>query len=108
MRCSRRPILRDHQRRRASARRLPGRRDHSMNGYDPDLLTEGLARPTQRASEIALDEFRRARPTFEAKIRRYEPQVVAFLGKRALSAMLARPPTPSCATHSDLTVARDL
>lgn len=54
-------------------------------------ITAVVARPTQRASEIGLDEFRRARPTFEAKIRRYEPRVVAFLGKRALSAMLARP-----------------
>jgi TDG/mug DNA glycosylase family protein len=48
-----------------------------------------VARPTQRASEISADEFRRARPVFEAKMRRYEPRVVAFLGKRALAAMLA-------------------
>jgi TDG/mug DNA glycosylase family protein len=48
-----------------------------------------VARPTQRASEIARDEFRSARPAFEAKMHRYEPRVVAFLGKRALSAMSA-------------------
>jgi TDG/mug DNA glycosylase family protein len=52
-------------------------------------ITAVVARPTQRASEIAADEFRRAKPAFEAKMRRYEPRVVAFLGKRALSAMLA-------------------
>jgi TDG/mug DNA glycosylase family protein len=40
---------------------------------------------------IAVDEFRRARAVFETKIRDYQPRVVAFLGKRALSAMLATP-----------------
>jgi TDG/mug DNA glycosylase family protein len=48
-------------------------------------------RPTPRASDIADHEFRRARPIFEAKMRSYRPRVVAFLGKRALSAMLATP-----------------
>ena len=52
-------------------------------------ITAVVARPTPTAAEIAPDEFRRARPAFEAKMRRYRPQVVAFLGKRALSAMLA-------------------
>ena len=36
-------------------------------------------------------EFRKARPGFEAKIRRYAPRSVAFLGKRAFSAMMAQP-----------------
>jgi TDG/mug DNA glycosylase family protein len=35
--------------------------------------------------------FRRARPGFEAKIQRYAPRYLAFLGKRALSAMLGQP-----------------
>jgi double-stranded uracil-DNA glycosylase len=52
-------------------------------------ITAVVARPTPTAAEVAADEFRRARPAFEAKIRRYRPRVVAFLGKRALSAMLA-------------------
>ena len=62
-----------------------------------ELLTYGcgitavVARPTQRASEVAPEEFRRERPVFETKMRAYRPRVVAFLGKRALSAMLASP-----------------
>jgi TDG/mug DNA glycosylase family protein len=54
-------------------------------------ITAVVARPTPTAAEIAADEFRRARPSFEAKMRRYQPRVVAFLGKRALSAMLSTP-----------------
>lgn len=54
-------------------------------------ITAVVTRPTPRASDITNDEFRRSRPAFEAKIREYEPRVVAFLGKRALSAMLATP-----------------
>lgn len=54
-------------------------------------ITAVVTRPTPRASDIAADEFRRARPAFEAKIRDYQPRVVAFLGKRALSAMLTTP-----------------
>jgi double-stranded uracil-DNA glycosylase len=53
-------------------------------------ITAVVSRPTPRASGIAADEFRLARPAFEAKICRYAPRVVAFLGKRAVSAMLAR------------------
>ena len=34
------------------------------------------------------DEFRKARPGFEAKIWRYAPRSIAFLGKRAFSAMI--------------------
>jgi TDG/mug DNA glycosylase family protein len=54
-------------------------------------ITAVVTRPTTRASEITADEFRRVRPDFEAKVRRYQPRVVAFLGKRALTAMLATP-----------------
>ena len=52
-------------------------------------ITAVVARPTPTAAEVAPDEFRRARPAFEAKMRLYRPRVVAFLGKRALSAMLS-------------------
>ncbi|MET0898453.1 MAG: uracil-DNA glycosylase family protein, partial [Mycobacterium sp.] len=48
-------------------------------------------RATPRASEVAADEFRQARPIFEEKMRTYQPRVLAFLGKRALSAMQATP-----------------
>ena len=36
---------------------------------------------------MSLSEYRDVRLAFEAKIRRYAPRCVAFLGKRALSAM---------------------
>jgi TDG/mug DNA glycosylase family protein len=52
-------------------------------------ITALVVRPTRTAAEISPGEFRRARPAFEAKMRRYQPRVVAFLGKRPLSAMLA-------------------
>ncbi len=54
-------------------------------------ITAVVGRPTKRADEISPDEFRQARPEFEAKMRRYAPHVIAFLGKRALSAMVGRP-----------------
>ena len=34
------------------------------------------------------EEFRKARPGLEAKMRRYAPRSIAFLGKRAFSAMI--------------------
>jgi double-stranded uracil-DNA glycosylase len=46
-----------------------------------------VQRPTARADAVSAEEFRAARPSFEAKIRRFQPRVVAFLGKRALAAM---------------------
>ena len=54
-------------------------------------ITAVVARPTRRASEITIDEFRSARSDFEAKLLQFRPRAVAFLGKRALSAMLATP-----------------
>jgi TDG/mug DNA glycosylase family protein len=51
-------------------------------------ITAVVARPTTRADEIRTEEFRQARPGFEAKIRRYAPRAVAFLGKRAFAAMV--------------------
>jgi double-stranded uracil-DNA glycosylase len=51
-------------------------------------ITAVVARPTTRADEISADEFRQARPEFEAKMHRWGPRVLAFLGKRAFSAMI--------------------
>lgn len=51
-------------------------------------ITAVVTRATKRADEISPEEFRRARPEFEAKMRRYAPRVIAFLGKRAFSAMI--------------------
>jgi TDG/mug DNA glycosylase family protein len=50
-----------------------------------------VSRPTTRADEIRTAEFRAARPEFEAKMRRYAPSVIAFLGKRAFATMINRP-----------------
>ena len=46
-------------------------------------ITVVVRRPTRRAEEVSRDEFRRARPDFEHRIRRYAPRALAFLGKRA-------------------------
>lgn len=51
-------------------------------------ITAVVGRATTRADEISADEFRQARPEFEAKMRRWGPRVIAFLGKRAFSAMI--------------------
>jgi TDG/mug DNA glycosylase family protein len=50
-------------------------------------ITAVVPRPTRRAGEVRHSEFKAARRTFEAKIRRYQPRAAAFLGKRAFSAM---------------------
>jgi TDG/mug DNA glycosylase family protein len=52
-------------------------------------ITAVVTRPTPTAAEVAASEFREARTAFEAKVRRHHPRVVAFLGKRALAAMLS-------------------
>lgn len=51
-------------------------------------ITAVVTRATKRADEVSAEEFRQARLYFEAKMRRYAPRVVAFLGKRAFSAMI--------------------
>jgi len=50
-------------------------------------ITVVVRRPTRRADEVSPEEFRRARPEFERKIRRYAPRAIAFLGKRGFLAM---------------------
>jgi TDG/mug DNA glycosylase family protein len=50
-------------------------------------ITAVVSRPTKSAVDVSLSEYRDVRLAFEAKIRRYAPRCVAFLGKRALSAM---------------------
>jgi TDG/mug DNA glycosylase family protein len=54
-------------------------------------ITAVVRRPTRKAAEVSPEEFRRARVGFEAKMRRYAPRSIAFLGKRALSIMIGRP-----------------
>lgn len=57
-------------------------------------ITAVVERPTRKASEVSAREFREARPAFEARIRRYAPRVLAFLGKQAALALLERPSLP--------------
>ena len=45
-------------------------------------ITAVVTRPTKRADEVKTGEFKAAQRSFEAKIRRYAPRAVAFLGKR--------------------------
>jgi len=54
-------------------------------------ITAVVRRATQKVSDVLPEEFRQARPHFEAKMQRYAPRAVAFLGKRALAAMIGQP-----------------
>lgn len=53
-------------------------------------LTTAVERPTSRADELSRDEFERAATGLSAKIARYSPKYVAFLGKPAFSAIFNR------------------
>ncbi|OJZ72027.1 mismatch-specific DNA-glycosylase [Mycobacterium paraffinicum] len=73
---------------------LAGFTDHRLRPEDErQLLTYGcgitavVSRPTTRASNITTSEIRSAAPLFEAKVRHYAPNTVAFLGKRAIRAL---------------------
>ncbi|HEX5661169.1 MAG TPA: mismatch-specific DNA-glycosylase, partial [Polyangiales bacterium] len=57
-------------------------------------ITASVPRATRRAEELSVAEIRHARPAFEARIRHYAPRAIAFLGKRALAAMLGRSDVP--------------
>jgi TDG/mug DNA glycosylase family protein len=53
-------------------------------------LTTAVARATSRADELSRDEFDRASVVLSAKIARYSPRYVAFLGKPAFSVIFKR------------------
>lgn len=53
-------------------------------------LTTAVGRATSRADELSKDEFARAASGLSAKIARYSPRYVAFLGKPAFSAIFNR------------------
>jgi TDG/mug DNA glycosylase family protein len=57
-------------------------------------ITAAVRRSTKRASEVSLEEFRHARSEFETRMRRYAPHAIAFLGKRAFSAMMNQTDVP--------------
>jgi TDG/mug DNA glycosylase family protein len=50
-------------------------------------LTTVVARPTAGADSLTRGEFQAARPDLEAKIERFRPRFVAFLGKAAYAAL---------------------
>ncbi|MFC6301555.1 G/U mismatch-specific DNA glycosylase [Pseudomonas sp. CCM 7893] len=50
-------------------------------------LTTVVERPTARADQLSLHEFKAAAAGFEQKVARYSPGFVAFLGKAAYSAL---------------------
>jgi len=54
-------------------------------------ITAVVRRATVRAGDVTRMEFKDARSGFEAKMQRYAPRYIAFLGKRALSAMIGQP-----------------
>jgi TDG/mug DNA glycosylase family protein len=53
-------------------------------------LTTVVARPTASADEISVREFAGASAALKSKIEEYKPGCVAFLGKRAFSAIVDR------------------
>jgi double-stranded uracil-DNA glycosylase len=57
-------------------------------------LTTAVDRATSRADELSRDEFERAASGLSAKIARYAPRYVAFLGKPAFSAIFGRRHVP--------------
>jgi double-stranded uracil-DNA glycosylase len=70
-----------------TAERLKPQNEHRLLDYSCGI-TAVVRRPTRRASEVSLQEFRRARPEFEERMRRFAPRSLAFLGKRAYAALL--------------------
>ena len=53
-------------------------------------ITAVVRRATQKASDVSPEEFRQARPDFEARMRHHAPRALAFLGKRAFAAMIGQ------------------
>jgi mismatch-specific thymine-DNA glycosylase len=72
-----------------TAERLKPQNEHRLLDYSFGI-TAVVRRPTRRASEVSLWEFRRARREFEERMRRFAPRSLAFLGKRAYAALLDR------------------
>lgn len=64
--------------------------DHTILRYGCGLTT-AAPRPTARAAELSRSELERAGDALRRKIELYAPRYVAFLGKRALSAICGAP-----------------
>jgi double-stranded uracil-DNA glycosylase len=57
-------------------------------------LTAAVARPTRSASEVSPRELAAAGAALEAKVERYAPRFVAFLGKPAYAAIAGKASIP--------------
>lgn len=66
--------------------RLEPHRGRRLRDYHCGL-TLVVRRPTRRASEVSYQEYRNARSEFEARMRNLARRSLAFLGKRAYTAM---------------------
>ena len=53
-------------------------------------ITAAVSRATKSAGELRLDDYKRAAPLLEAKITKFAPANLAFLGKAAFAAISAR------------------
>ena len=73
-----------------TAERLQPRDERRLLEYGCGI-TAVVPRPTRRAAEVSPEEFRQARLGFEARMRFYAPRAIAFLGKRAFTAMTGQP-----------------
>ena len=76
---------------------VAGFTDFCLQAQDEHRLLEfgcGISslvqRTTKRSDEVLPEEFKQARLGFDAKMRRYAPRLVAFLGKRGFSIMTGR------------------
>jgi TDG/mug DNA glycosylase family protein len=73
-----------------TARQIPAEEDQTLLRYGCGLTT-AVARPTRRADELSRREFADASEALERKIKFYAPRTIAFLGKAAYAAILAKP-----------------
>jgi TDG/mug DNA glycosylase family protein len=72
---------------------LDAERDRTLLEYRCGLTT-AVARATVGASELSRHDFIAASAHLEAKIARYAPRVIAFLGKAAYSAIVGQRDVP--------------
>jgi double-stranded uracil-DNA glycosylase len=63
--------------------------DQSLPQYGCGLIS-AISRPTRRANELPRAELAAAGDALRAKIERHQPKWIAFLGKGAYSAIMAR------------------
>ena len=71
-------------------RQIPAEEDQTLLNYGCGLTT-AVARPTRRADELSREELAGASAALKRKIEFYAPRTIAFLGKAAYAAILAKP-----------------